>query len=96
MQATKATWPTTFTWTGDAATKVHRSGDGRLVIQLNQRYASPETWNVQVFVYGPEGLASTRTGYFEVLLKGSIDDVLARAEAMAFTSDLIERPATVH
>lgn len=86
----KAVWPEEHKWDGDDSGKVSCSDDGRVVIHMALRYGAPETWNVIVMVYGPGGRADERQGWFDLTLTGSFADVVARAKAVTFASELVD------
>jgi hypothetical protein len=86
----KAVWPETFDWTGSTLEKSASSKDGRIVIAVTQRFAVPEEWKVLIFVYGPNGRADIRQGWFELLLEGNFADVVERAKSTVLASGLID------
>ena len=85
----KITWPTNMTWSGEGASKVYHSPDGRLMVHLTRRYVVPETWNVEVLVYDFEGRAGKLVGRVDLRdVVGDIDMVVARAQTAAVASGL--------
>jgi len=85
----KITWPTNMTWSGEGASKVYHSPDGRLMVHLTRRYVIPETWNVEVLVYDFEGRAGRLVGRVDLRdLVGDLDAVVMKAETAAVASGL--------
>lgn len=89
MEKEKAVWPEYTAWEGGGTGRVCRSSDGRIVIRASLRYSVPETWTVLVIVYGPNGRADERQGWFDMTLEATFDTAIRHAKDVAIASGLV-------
>ena len=81
----QALWPD-FGWMEGPNGKECRTPDGRVVVSMARRYATPEWWRAVVMVYDARGCAGERLLHLDIDAPGTFEEVLQRAKEAALAS----------